>query len=207
MRTRAVALSVAAIAAGLIAGGHDVAAGPRRPGRLVRVPRPPLDVTTAARVCSVYEESTATCALPVTSGEVGLAIDDDANVGAATIRLVEPQVDSCGMPSTWKISFELQGGGSIDAPHNGLFVLDFPLNERARPLPPDASPRDGEQVDQVIDSDGDGDGDLRVTHYSCTVKGALDATSRPSFRCTDTWIAVRDRWQRARSDRSPVCDR
>ena len=208
MRTRAVALSVAAIAAASIAGGHDVTAGPRRSGRLVRVPRPPLRLSTAVRTCELFEENRAVCNRPVETGEIGVVIDEQANVGPATIRGVAPQTDACGNLAVWNIEFELQTSGTVDSPGRGLLVLDLPLEERARTLsPPSTAPRDGERVLEVIDVDGDGDGDLRVSQYSCDHAGALDRTSRPTHICTDTWLTVRDRWQRARSDRSPVCDR
>lgn len=207
MRARAVALSVAAIATLVTAGGRDVEAGPRRAGRLVRVPRPPPRLSTAVRTCELFEENHAVCSRPVEPGEIGVVVDEQTNVGPATIRAVAPQTDGCGNLAVWNIEFELQSSGA-DKPGRGLLVLDFPVEERARTLsPPSSGPRDGERVLEVLDADGDGDGDLRVSQYSCDHAGVLDRTARPSHICTDTWLAVRDRWQRARSDRSPVCDR
>jgi hypothetical protein len=187
----------------LAAGARDAGAGPRRPGRVVRVPRPPLELKTAVRTCSVVDENRAVCGAAVQIGDVGMLIDEDENFGAATIRAVEPQPDSCGHLAVWMIELELQG--AVDDPGHGTLVLDFALDERARKLPPDNNPRDGERVVEVLDSDGDGD--LRTTTYGCDQAGALVRTSRPTHICTDTWLSVRGRWQRARSDRSPVCDR
>jgi len=208
VHARAVALSIAALVTTVIAGGGDVAAGPRRPGRLVRVPRPPLRLSTTVRTCELFEERHAVCTRPVETGEIGVVVDESNNLGAATIRAVAPQLDGCGTTAVWNIEFDLQDAGVSDNPGRGLLVLDFPVEERARTLAaPGTGPRDGERVLEVLDSDGDGDGDLRVSQYACDHAGALDRAARPTHICTDTWLAVRDRWQRARSDRAPVCDR
>ena len=169
------------------------------------MPRPPLALATDVRTCSLFEESTATCDRAVALGDTGLLIDDEGNYGPATVTSVTVESDSCGNPVSWKAGVALQRAGN--SPSSGLFVLDFPLDDKARRLVPGVGPRDSEQVMYVVDRDGDGDGDLRVTQYSCDHQGELERTSRPRFICTDYWLAFRDRWQRARSDRAAVCDR
>ena len=209
MHAPALSVTAAAItiaAATMLAG--VAAAGPRRAGKVVRVPRPAKVLSTAVRTCSVFEEATATCNRPVQLGEVGIVIDDEGNHGPATVRTVTAETDGCGTPVEWKVTIELLASGTIDDPGKGLLVLDFPLEERARTLSPSTgTPRDGERVLNIVDGDGDGDGDLRVSEYSCDRTGALERTSKPSFRCTDYSLAIRDRWQRARSDRVAGCDR
>ena len=208
LRTRVlpvVLLAASAIAGGVASAAADAGARRRGRGRVVRVPRPPLVLSTDVRTCSLFDEATATCDRAVAPGDTGLLIDDEGNHGAATVTGVTVESDSCGNPVSWKATVALQRTG--DRPTSGLFVLDYPLDDRARRLVPDGGPQGGEQVMYVVDRDGDGDGDLRVTQYSCDHKGVLERTARPRFICTDYWLAFRDRWQRARSDRAAVCDR
>lgn len=204
-------MSVAAsVAAALVlCAAAAASAGPRRPGRVVRVQRPPMVLTTAARICSLFDEGIVSCDRPVQAGEVGQLLDDEANLGPATIRDVEPQVDACGVVENWKAQIQLLNPtASGEPPNHGLLVLDYAVDEHAHTLSTSGpGPRDGEQVANVVDRDGDGAGDLRVTTFSCDARGAIDRNPRPTHHCTDTWLAVRDRWQRARSDRVPVCDR
>ena len=204
---RALSLAAGGLAALALAaaGAADVAAGPRRTGRVVRVPRPPLQLSTAVRTCAIVEENRAACSAPVEIGEQGRILDEEGVRGTAVIRTVDPQPDACGNLANWNIELQLQG--SVDPPSRGSLVLDYALDERARRLAPDQAPRDGERVVDVIDSDGDGDGDLRTTVYSCDQAGALARSPRPTHQCTDYWLSVRGRWQRARTDRVPVCDR
>lgn len=207
MRAWVLAVTGLAVLVPAVPGGaRDAGAGPRRSGRVVRVPRPPLKLSTAVRTCSVVDENRAVCTGAVQIGEVGLLVDEEENYGPATIRTVEPQPDACGNLAVWMIELDLQG--SADDPGRGTLVLDFPLEERARKLPPDTSLLpEGERVVEVLDADGDGDGDLRTTTYGCDPAGARVRTARPAHICTDYWLSVRGRWQRARSDREPVCDR
>ncbi len=209
MHAPALSVPAAAIAAAtMCASITAAAASPRRAGKVVRVPRPAKVLSTAVRTCSVFEEATAACNRPVQIGEIGTVIDDEGNHGAATVRAVTVETDGCGTPLGWKVTIELLASATVDAPRKGLLVLDFPLEERARTLSPTSgAPRDGERVLNVVDADGDGDGDLRVSEYACDRTGALERTSKPSFRCTDYALAIRDRWQRARSDRVASCDR
>jgi hypothetical protein len=139
-------------------------------------------------------------------GEVGVVLDDGGNQGLATVRAIEPQTDGCGVPVQWRISIELQAPDA-DEPSEGLFVVDYELEARAHTLRSGGPAADGESILHAIDRDGDGDGDLRVSQYGCDVRGVLDRTTHPSHRCTDTWLAVRGRWVRARADRVAVCDR
>jgi hypothetical protein len=200
---RAPGLALATAFAAIAGRGAVADAGPRRGGKVVRVPRPPVVLSTAVRICSLYEESIATCDRAVQLGEVGAVIDDERNRGLATVRLVEAQTDGCGTPVQWRISLAMQAPDA-DAPSHGLLVLDYEVQDRARTLgalgPP---PREGEQVLQVIDRDGD----LRVSQYGCDARGGLDRTTRPAHRCTDYWLSLRGRWRRARADRAAVCDR
>lgn len=199
------ATGLAAIAAVVGLCARDAGAAPRRTGKVVRVPRPPTKVSTSARTCSLVSENRAVCNAPIQTGDLGVVVDEDEYHGVAIVRSVEPQPNGCGNVEIWMIELALQSGA--DEPGHGTFVLDFPLEPRARKLPPDDPPRDGERVTEVLDADGDGDGDLRTTSYSCDQTGALVRTARPTHLCTDTWLSVRGRWQRARSERSLVCER
>lgn len=194
-----------ALAATLLASGATAAgAGPRR-GRVVRVPRPPITVPASVRTCSLYDEAKATCDRPVEIGEVGAVIGDEGNYGLATIRAVEPQADSCGTPVIWQV--ELEQASGLDNPGRGILVIDVALDDRARTVTSTGAVRPGEQVLHVIDRDGDGDGDLRISQYPCDHRGALERGAQASHRCTDYWVAVGARWVRGRSDRQAACDR
>ncbi len=195
-----------AVAGVLVATPAMAAGGPRRAGKVVRVPRPAPMTTSSIRTCSFTAEGTALCNLPVEASEVGIAIDDDQNRGPAIVRRAVTITDRCGKAVQWAIEVELTGGG--DAPGRGVLVFDHPVEERATTLPaPTEAVRPGERVSELVDSDGDGRGDLRLTSYACDRHGALQQTTRPSHQCTDTWLAQGDRWRRVRAERVAVCPR
>lgn len=191
-------------AVGVPAG--PAAASPRRGGKVVRVPRPLPAVSTSVRLCSLFDEGKAVCEHAVAVGEVGALIDDEGGHGQAIVRAVAAKADECGRPVAWDVEVEASGGGG--APRRGLLVLDHEVEDRTRLLPvPTAGLREGERVLHLVDSDGDGDGDLRIVTYPCDARGSFDRTTRASHHCTDTWLAVRDRWRLARAERVPVCTR
>lgn len=199
-----VAPALAVVVAAATWGPGAAAAGPRREGKVVRVPRPPVTLPAAVHVCSLYEDG-ATCDRPVAPGEVAIVIDDVSNRGPATVRLAAPVRDGCGTTLQWKLGLELANGDEL--PGSGLVVFGLPLDDAARRLDPGDPPRAGEQVLYVVDRDGDRDGDLRVTKFGCDERGELDASPRPGHHCVDYWMSLRGRWQRARSDRTAVCER
>jgi hypothetical protein len=206
------ALVVCAAAASLI-GVADAApakrkGGKRAKGKVVRVERNQPKIASNASVCQLYEVDVGYCRQPVAVGDVGVVLDEQGNYGHASIMAVSPVVDACGVPVTWNIEIDTSQLTRRDDAYNAVLLFGHRLADDARLLPPrGAAPADrpNEQITNVVDDDGDNQGDLLVTTYGCDEPGMGTQSRRPSLTCYDTWVEVRDEWRHARTDTVPAC--
>ncbi len=179
-----------------------------RPGKVVRVERNQPRVSSTARICAIVDDDLGNCTREVAVGEVGLVVDNEGNYGRAAIVSVTQVVDGCGNPVIWNIEIDQSHLTSHDYSYSSVLVIDHPINDDGRTLPPTQAPPAGrprENVINVIDDDGDGQADLLVTSYGCDDPGVGTPSTRPGQTCTDTWIEVRDVWRHARTDAVPTC--
>jgi hypothetical protein len=205
-------IACATLGATLVAAVAE-AAPPRRKarrskGKVVRVERNQPRVASTAELCQLYESDIGTCRHEVKVGDVGVVLDEQGSYGTATIRAVSVMVDACGAPVSWNIEIDTSQLTRRDYAYNAVVLLGHTRIDDGRLLPPrGAAPADrpNEQIVNVIDDDGDNQGDLLVTMYSCDEAGVGTQSRRPSMTCYDTWIEVRDEWRHARTDTVPAC--
>lgn len=211
---KALAIAVASV---VVLGAAVVAAdaappkrkgGKRAKGKVVRVERNPPKIASNASVCQLYEVDVGYCRQPVAVGDVGVVLDEQGNYGHASITSVSPVVDACGVPVTWNIEIDMSQLTRRDYAYNAVLVFGHRLVDDARLLSPrGASPADrpNEQITNVVDDDGDNQGDLLITTYGCDEPGAGTQSRRPNLTCYDTWVEVRDEWRHARTDTVSAC--
>lgn len=204
----------ACVAIGALLGAAVADAAPakrrarRSKGKVVRVERNQPKVASAAHLCQLYEVDVGHCRHAVSVGDVGVVIDEQGSYGPAAITAVSSVVDACGVPVTWNIEIDVSQLTKRDYAYNAVLLLGHKIVDDGRLLPPrGAAPADrpNEQIVNVLDDDGDNQGDVLVTMYSCDEPGVGTQSRRPSLICYDTWVEVRDEWRHARTDTQPAC--
>ena len=201
-----------AVMVGVLAGGLVAAASaaPRRKGKVVRIARTEPAVSTSLRFCQLHDLDVGTCPREVRVGEVGWVLDADGTYGQASITEASPFVDACGTPTTWNVTIDMSQLTRRDYSYSALLVLDHPLSDASRLLPTSQAPpagRPGELVSQVLDDDGDGQGDVMITAFPCDERGRPAQGFAITHTCTDYWLEVRDAWRHARTDAVATCRR
>jgi hypothetical protein len=204
-----------ALAASVVAYAVAAAAAPKprkprraRTGKVVRVERNQPKIASSAHLCQLYDADVGYCRHPIAVGDVGLVVDEQGYAGPASILSVSPVVDACGNTVTWNIEIDMSQLQRRDYAYNAVLVFGQQLADDARLLPPRGSApadRPQEQITNVIDDDGDNQGDILVTSYGCDEPGVGTTSRRPNLTCFDTWIEVRDEWRHARTDTQPAC--
>lgn len=194
-------LAVAAVAA----------AAPRpRKGKTVRVERKLPQVSSKSRLCSIYDRDVGSCPREVAVGDVGLVVDAEGTYGEATVTESTRITDACGNAVTWNIVLDVSRLSASDFSYNAVFVMDHRVADDGHTLPASIDPPSGrrdENVQHVLDDDGDGQPDLLVSTYACDERMRPSRASRVSHTCYDTWLEVRDEWRRARTDQVAMCYR
>jgi hypothetical protein len=210
-------LYACALAASVSAYAVAAAAAPKprkprghraRTGKVVRVERNQPRVASTAHLCALYDADVGYCRHQVSVGEVGLVLDEQGYAGPASILSVSPVVDACGNTVTWNIEIDMSQLQRRDYAYNAVLLFGQKVADDARLLPPRGpapADRPQEQITNIIDDDGDNQGDLLVTMYGCDEPGVGTASRRPNLTCFDTWIDVRDEWRHARTDTQPAC--
>jgi len=191
----------------------DAQAAPKKKGRkargkVVRVERNQPKIASKAHVCQLYEADVGYCRLQVVVGDIGLVLDEQGSYGRAPITSVSAVVDACGNPQTWNIEIDMSQLTRRDYAYNAVLLFGHPLADDARLLPPRGpapADRPAEQITNVIDDDGDNQGDLLISTYGCDEAGVGTQSRRPGLTCYDTWVEVRDEWRHARTDTVPAC--
>ncbi|MBK9032797.1 MAG: hypothetical protein IPL61_16260 [Myxococcales bacterium] len=205
MRLRLICSSAAA----LVAATALVAVA--RPGRSVRVPRTTTALTTMARFCAVHEDDRGMCFAPVAVGDAGAVLSPDGdNLGETTITEVTPNPNRCGVAETWSIRFDRGRLGGRYLDYGGTILIGARAAPEAKLMPgaagvPDDNPL--ASVMYVVDTDGDDRADLLVDQFACDQARRPTRVNYPSHMCTEYWLAIRDHWQRARTDQIAICSR
>lgn len=217
MLARGPRLYACALAASVLAHAVVAIAAPKprkpkghrtRTGKVVRVERNQPKVASTAHLCALYDADVGYCRHQVRVGDVGLVLDEQGYAGPASILSVSPIVDACGNAVTWNIEIDMSQLHRSDYAYNAVLLFGQNVADDARLLPPRGpapADRPQEQITNVIDDDGDNQGDLLVTMYGCNEPGVGTASRRPDLTCFDTWIEVRDEWRLARTDTQPAC--
>lgn len=204
------AAAFAAGSASADARGKARAKKARGKGKVVRVERNQPQISSKARLCGLYDVDMGTCAREVQVGEIGVILDAEGNYGEAPVVSSTRVNDACGNAVTWNITVDVSRLTSRDFSYNAVFVLDHRVADNGHTLTPsiDApSGRPDENVQHVLDDDGDNRPDLLVTSYACDERKQPTAASRVSHTCFDTWVEIRDEWRHARTDQVPTCYR
>jgi hypothetical protein len=143
-------------------------------------------------------------------GEVGLVLDAEGNYGEVPVTQSTRISDACGNAVTWNVVVDVSRLTSRDFSYNAVLVFDHRVAENGHSMPASLDPPSGradENVQHVIDDDGDNQPDLMVTTYACDERGQPTRASRVSHTCFDTWVELRDEWRHARTDQVPTCYR
>lgn len=206
----AIALALAGGAPWTVAHADDAAAK-RRSGKAVRVPRATAAVTTAARFCALSEDDRGVCFAPVQVGDGGAVLSTDgSNWGQTEILEVTPNQNRCGQAETWSIRIDRGRLSATYYDYGATLVVGMNLAPTAQLLPASRPVPDGNDlasINYVVDADGDDQADLIADQYGCDLARRPVRSGNPTHLCTEYWVAIRDRWQRARVDQLASCQR
>lgn len=207
MQLRPVPLRASLAAVAIVAATPAAA----RPGRAVRVPRTTAAVTTSARFCSLQEDDRGLCFAPVVVGDTGTVLTGDGeNLGQTDIVEVTANPNRCGAVENWSIRIDRARLGGRYIEYGGVLAVGVAMTGAGRILPASGPPPDDNPLAStmyVLDTDGDRRADLQSDQYPCDADRRPTRSSYPTHMCTEYWVAVRERWVRARVDQAPICNR
>jgi len=201
-----VAVAALAAAAGL------AAAGPRHPGKVVRVERPRATGRTNPRVCQVFpSERRGQCiGRGPAVDEVATVIDDSGVLGSIRVNAASEARDHCGNVITWEYTFDPIGGDpTVSRAYAAIALIEVPLGPRARILPePGRIEPPGRQTGAstwvAVDTDGDDDADLLQVLFPCDLRGAPSPGQHEAY-CAEYWLADGSEWILDRTDIVQTC--
>jgi hypothetical protein len=181
----------------------------KRKGKVVRVERSRLDGSGVVRMCGqVQPDGTAYCwgKAPV-EGEIATIFDETGRRANLVIRTVTPQQDTCGNTTSWILATAVQGGDISQLSYMHAALIDWEGDARTHTVQnvQIQGLRQGENVWQGFDDDGDNLADLVITSFSCDTTGTVSQTYPSGAYCMSYYRREGSTYAMMRTDIVPSC--